>query len=98
MSIWAAAFSIFWNRKQRSLRVRWDNLYYTEADIEMIRPEFEGEPSINPINEKMEPNVSQKSRYGKYLFSFIMIMPCFVVVFYFLVFWYNATGVITAEG
>jgi hypothetical protein len=98
MSIWAAAFSIYWKRNQRALRVEWDNMYYTEADIEMIRPEFEGDPSINPITEKVEPYYNSHKRYLNYLFSFVAILPCFVGVFYFLIFWYNVTGVITAEG
>jgi hypothetical protein len=98
MSFWAIMFSVNWNRAQRCLKVMWDNMYFTETDIEMIRSDFVGEPSINPITEKVEPHFSVHARYLRYLQSFIVILPCFIGVFFFLVVWYNLTGVITADG
>ena len=34
MAFWGALFSINWKRKQRSLRILWDNLYYSERQFE----------------------------------------------------------------
>ena len=56
MSIWAALFSVNWNRSERSLRILWDNIYHTDRGIEMIREDFIGEPKVDPITEKIEPH------------------------------------------
>lgn len=97
MSYWAALFSINWNKHERGLRIEWGNLYHTEMNVEQIREEFVGEPTINPITEVMEPDYPDHKRRLMYLQSAILCAPCFAVVFVFLVACYNVTGVITAE-
>ena len=97
MSYWAALFSINWNKHERGLRIQWNNLYHTEMNVEQIREEFVGEPTINPITEVMEPDYPDHKRRLMYIQSAVICAPCFAVVFVFLVACYNVTGVITAE-
>ena len=98
MSIWAALFSVNWNRTERSLRVLWDNLYQSDRGIEMIREDFIGEPKVDPITERVEPSYPNKQRYMRYIESFFICLPCFGVVLVFLWLAYNLTGVIVADG
>jgi hypothetical protein len=37
MAYWAAFFSVNWRREERSLKIKWDNLYYSERKFEQIR-------------------------------------------------------------
>ena len=97
MAIWAALFSVNWLRHQRSLRILWDNLYNSEHHIEQIRKDFVGVPTINQISEKVEPHYSDSKRMIKYFESFLICLPFFGLVFYFLVCCYNITGVIIPD-
>lgn len=66
--------------------------------MEPIRTEFVGDPTHNPITEKIEPEYPTTSRYMRYLESFLICLPCFFVVLIFLWIMYNLTGVIVEEG
>ena len=98
MTYWGALFSINWKRHERGLRVLWDNLFYSERQFEQIREDFVGVPMINPVTEKIEPYFSETQRQVKYLISTLVCLPCFVVIFVFLVACYNITGVILPGG
>lgn len=97
MAFWGALFSIYWSVHQRSLKILWDNLLEAERGLEETREEFKGEPKMNPVTEKVEPHYSSSKRLCRYIESVFIIIPCFAVVFVFLVIFYNLTGIITVE-
>jgi hypothetical protein len=52
---------------------------------------------MNPVTEKIEPHYSESQRQIKYLISTLVCLPCFAIIFVFLVACYNITGVILPD-
>lgn len=98
MSIWAALFSINWRKHERSLAVTWDNLWTNDHQVEQIREEFVGEPAVNPVTEKVEPDYPESARAQRYLESLLFSAVSLVIIFVYLVAAYNITGVIVEDG
>jgi len=51
MAFWGTCFAIFWLRRERSLKLLWNNFYNNKQDDFYIRENFVGEMRFNPITE-----------------------------------------------
>ena len=51
MAFWGTCFAIFWLRRERGLKLLWDNIYSSKRDAFYIRENFVGEMRFNPITE-----------------------------------------------
>jgi len=58
MALWGTLFVIFWKRRQRELRVKWD-LHQSKKLDEDVRKEFRGTLRINPISGNKELTFSK---------------------------------------
>ena len=76
--------------------MRWDN-YNIKAGEEDIRKEFKGEMRINPVTGRIEPMFSDSERMVRYVKSFFICLPAFLVVFLVIVCFLNLTGIINAR-
>jgi hypothetical protein len=75
--------------------VRWD-LYNVKDMEEDVRKEFKGEMRINPITGRVEPMFGETERLLRYIKSFFICLPAFIVVFFVIVCFLNLTGIVNA--
>ena len=67
--------------------------------LEPVRENFvgDGTQKINPYTGEIEPYYSRATRTIRFIESALISVPMFILVFVFLVFWYNVTGVILPD-
>lgn len=81
MTLWSTYFIIRWDRHTAELDITWND-YVIEDDEEDLRKEFKGEPMINPVTGNIEMGYPNSKRYLKYLQSFFICLPPFIIVFF----------------
>lgn len=68
MGVWATFLPYFWRRQEAKYAIGWGTLDLVEA-LEKCRPEYYGDPRINPVTAQVEPYFDWKRRLKYYALS-----------------------------
>lgn len=71
-AIWAVMLPHFWRREEAKHALAWGTLD-VQPELEPPRPEYYGEPRINPVTGEVEPFFPGSKRRWKYVKSFFAI-------------------------
>mmetsp|Transcript_47705 Transcript_47705/g.34956 ORF Transcript_47705/g.34956 Transcript_47705/m.34956 type:complete len:282 (-) Transcript_47705:210-1055(-) len=93
MALWAVMFVIFFKRKCSEFNILWDN-YNLQKKEEDVRKEFKGELMVNPVTGKIEPMFTSMQRLRRYIESFFICLPFFLVVLFVMACFLNLTAVV----
>lgn len=75
------------------MNILWEN-YNLKVQDDDIRKEFKGTPMINPVTGRVEPMFTSAQRFRKYIESFFICLPFFIVILFVMICFLNLTGVI----
>ena len=96
MTIWVQFFIIFWNRKESSYKILWDN-DSKEYEKEDKRKEFIGDIKKDIITGKEELFYSEKKQFISYLTSFGVTLLFICIALYINVISLNFRGLIPED-
>jgi len=68
MSIWSTYMPYFWRRQEAKYALSWGTLDL-QTTLEPCRPQYFGEPRINPVTTEVEPYYPWEQRIWHYMFS-----------------------------
>lgn len=81
MSVWSVFLPHFWRRQEAKYALKWGTLDMVTA-LEPCRPEYTGQPMINPVTGHIEPFYPWKQRIWKVLASTaVLVLSGAILVF-----------------